>query len=324
MNARRNNVRLPYPTRQRAAQLALTLSLTTLAVSCGVASRVPAPVVERSLVDGSQPTLYTVRKYDTLYSIAWRHNLEYKALAAANGIESPYTVYPGQSIRLRATAPLTTAPRQTPAPVEPPPQRETPAVPTPKTPKAARPTSPPPAIKAASAAKPSVKPPQSTAARPAPTPAERKRPPSKPAASKPAAPKAPAPKPAASKPNAAATATWRKPVKDKPERRFGGTSKGFDYTLAPATEVRAAAAGQVVYAGPGLGGFRHLVIVKVSERYLVAYGINVTPKLKEGDSVSAGTVVAQVGSGGTTAGRFHFEIRDRGKPVDPSGLIGAS
>lgn len=272
-------------------------------------------------MDGSQPTLYTVRKYDTLYSIAWRHNLDYKALAAANGIKDPYTVYPGQSIRLRATAPLTTAPRRTPAPVEPPPPHETPAVPRPTTPKAARPTSPPPAIKAASAAKPT----QRTTARPAtPAPAARMRPPSKPAASKPAAPKPPAPKPAASKPSAATTATWRKPVDDKPERRFGGTSKGFDYTLAPATEVRTAAAGQVVYAGPGLGGFRHLVIVKVSERYLVAYGINVTPKLKEGDSVSAGTVVAQVGSGGTTAGRFHFEIRDRGKPVDPSGLIGAS
>ena len=79
-----------------------------------------------------------------------------------------------------------------------------------------------------------------------------------------------------------------------------------------------------MYAGPGLGGFRHLVIVKVSERYLVAYGVNVAPQLEEGQNVAAGAVVAEIGSGGTAAGRFHFEIRDRGKPVDPSSLIGAS
>lgn len=107
-------------------------------------------------------------------------------------------------------------------------------------------------------------------------------------------------------------------------RRFGGTSKGFDYALPPATTVRAAAPGVVVYAGPGLGGFRHLVIVKASERYLVAYGINVAPKLAEGQTVAAGATVAEIGSGGTAAGKFHFEIRDRGRPVDPGKLLGGA
>ena len=107
-----------------------------------------------------------------------------------------------------------------------------------------------------------------------------------------------------------------------PERRFGGTSKGLDYALAPQTPIRAAAAGVVVYAGPGLGGYRHLVIVKVGERYLVAYGVNVAPALSEGEKIAAGGTVATIGGGGTAAGRFHFEIRDRGKPVDPYTLIG--
>ncbi len=79
----------------------------------------------------------------------------------------------------------------------------------------------------------------------------------------------------------------------------------------------------MVYAGPGLGGFRHLVIVKASERYLVAYGVNATPKLQEGDTVASGATVVQVGDGDAAARRFHFEVRDRGKPVDPTKLIGS-
>ena len=264
------------------ANAALAFLLATLTTSCGNMPRVPAPVLERSSVEESQPTIYTVRKYDTLYSIAWRHNMEYEALAAGNGIEPPYTVYPGQRIQLREAASLPTpAPQPAATPAAPPRTAPRPTT---------RPSTPPPRAVAATKPQPAAKP--------------------------------PAPKPAP--PPNLGTGTWRKPVADRPERRFGGNSKGFDYALAPATQVRTAAAGVVVYAGPGLGGFRHLVIVKVSERYLVAYGVNVAPQLEEGQNVAAGAVVAEIGSGGTAAGRFHFEIRDRGKPVDPSSLIGAS
>lgn len=271
-------------------KLALGLALTALTTACGTAQRVPAPVVERSFVDVEQPTTYTVRKYDTLYSIAWRHNLEYQALAAANNIGPPYILHVGQSIQLRESASLgAVAPPPSPAPAKPratPKPKPSTAPPTPAvkpTPRTPRPTQAPAAVSPPSVAKkPAAKPPP---------------------------------------PNASAPGKWRKPVDDHPERRFGGNSKGFDYALAPATQVRAAAGGTVVYAGPGLGGYQHLVIVKVSERYLVAYGFNVTPKLKEGDNVAAGAVVAEIASGGTAAGRFHFEVRDRGKPVDPSSLI---
>ena len=108
----------------------------------------------------------------------------------------------------------------------------------------------------------------------------------------------------------------------KPVRRFGGASKGIDYELPPNTPVKAAAAGEVVYAGPGLGGYRHLLIVKASERHLVAYGVNVPPVPGEGARVVAGATIATIGSGDATAGRFHFEIRDNGKPVNPATLIG--
>ncbi|MGB1091088.1 MAG: peptidoglycan DD-metalloendopeptidase family protein, partial [Oceanobacter sp.] len=41
---------------------------------------------------------YRIKKGDTLYSIAWRYGVDYLTLAEKNGIQSPYTIYPGQEI----------------------------------------------------------------------------------------------------------------------------------------------------------------------------------------------------------------------------------
>ena len=273
-----------------------------------------APVMDRSLVEGT-PDTYQVGRHDTLYSIAWRHNLDYKALAAANGIGPPYVIREGQSLSLTGRPVPQTRPevvRRRPAKVEPPSTRAVPASKPVVTPNPAAPGPKPVA--------PPAKPPA-----PGPKPVA---PPARPAA--PAAKKTPVVKrPARPEPKpgellaAVAADGWRPPVADRPVRRFGGASNGFDYQLGPATRIHAASGGIVVYSGPGLGGFRHLVIVKASERYLVAYGVNVPPELKEGETVLPGTVVARVESGGPTAGKFHFEIRDRGKPVDPGKLIRA-
>lgn len=51
---------------------------------------------------GGDRATYTVREGDTLYSIAWRHGHDYRELAKANDIDSGYTIYPGQEIRLDA------------------------------------------------------------------------------------------------------------------------------------------------------------------------------------------------------------------------------
>ncbi len=61
-----------------------------------------APVVDYY---GGDRATYTVREGDTLYSIAWRHGHDYRELARANDIDSSYTIYPGQVIRLDATTP---------------------------------------------------------------------------------------------------------------------------------------------------------------------------------------------------------------------------
>ena len=272
-------------TTPRQPNLRRAILAGALALLLGACAQQPgAPVVDRSSGRDRAPTapspsarpasgdVYTVRQDDTLYGIAWRHNLEYKALAAANGIEAPaYTVYPGQRIRLQespAARPARTRRARSS-------QRTREAAPAPS-----RTTAPP----------------------------------------RPAAPKPQPPPPP--RPSVASANGWQAPVSSKPVRTFGGASKGIDYELPPNTAVQAAAAGEVVYAGPGLGGYRHLVIVKASERHLVAYGVNVQPTPNEGDRIAAGTTIATIAPGDAAAGRFHFEIRDNGKPVNPASLIG--
>lgn len=50
------------------------------------------------------PATYTVHKGDSLYTIAMRYRLNYRAVASWNGIRSPYTIYPGQRLKLRPPA----------------------------------------------------------------------------------------------------------------------------------------------------------------------------------------------------------------------------
>lgn len=76
---------------------------------------------------GGQSRIYTVNKGDTLYSIAWDHGHDYRTVARWNGIDPPYTIYPGQEIRMY---PAPTATRST--------GRSTPVAPAPTAPAAAQ------------------------------------------------------------------------------------------------------------------------------------------------------------------------------------------
>ena len=330
--------------RLRFRAIARWLPVAVGAALCGCFGQTGIPVAERSPVEMPAPESYVVQKDDTLYSIAWRHELDFLDIAEWNDLQPPYLIRPGDRIRLaprRVAAATPVVPRTV---VAPPIQRTVSrpdAVPAP----AAKETADPPpepgstvtepaAGEGASSAKPAAASPSSVPIPVAvPTPAAVATPDAKPAA-KPASeappvvqkpPPKPVERPAAAKPPPVIPKTvgadaWRSPVGAKPVRGFGDGSKGLDYSLAPGTVIRAASSGVVVYAGPGLGGFRHLVIVKTSERHLVAYGVNVPPALREGDGVNQGDTVARAASG-STAGDFHFEIRDRGKPVDPRSLI---
>lgn len=75
----------------------LSLSLL-LVTSCSAPGYIP--VYSASYDIKPLQSTYEVRKEDTLFSIAWRHRLDYKELARINGIYSPYRIYPGQVLRL--------------------------------------------------------------------------------------------------------------------------------------------------------------------------------------------------------------------------------
>jgi lipoprotein NlpD len=73
----------------------------------------------------------------------------------------------------------------------------------------------------------------------------------------------------------------------------------------------------VVYSGSALKGYGELVILKHDEQYLSAYGFNQRRLVNEGDVVGAGQPIAEVGYGPEQKPELHFEIRDRGRPIDP-------
>jgi len=99
--------------------------------------------------------------------------------------------------------------------------------------------------------------------------------------------------------------------------RSGKVNKGIDIAGNPGDSVKAAASGNVVYAGDGLLGYGNLVIVNHNEYYLSAYAHNRKILVREGENVTAGQTIAELGSSGTDRPKLHFEIRKNGNPVNP-------
>jgi lipoprotein NlpD len=113
---------------------------------------------------------------------------------------------------------------------------------------------------------------------------------------------------------------WMWPVSGRVIRQFhdgSALSKGIDITATRGTDIRAAAAGKVVYAGSGIIGYGKLIIIKDSEQFLSAYADNDEMLVREGDVVQAGDRIATMGLGRDGNPLLHFEIRRNGKPVDP-------
>jgi lipoprotein YgeR len=109
------------------------------------------------------------------------------------------------------------------------------------------------------------------------------------------------------------------PASGKVIRGFDGRdSKGIDIVNAEGTPVIAAAAGKVVYAGNGLRGYGNLLIIKHSGDYLTAYAHNQALLVKEGQTVTQGQQIAQMGSTDNDRVMLHFELRYGGQSIDPA------
>lgn len=292
--------------------------------------------------------LYAVKKGDTLFSIALDHGVDYRDLAAWNNLENINRIRIGQQLRVTApgTAPASAAPDAGSAETRPIAvggavvARSLDGAPAGATVGA---VSPAPtfapentaalkrapkggklpyseenlarlkaqgAVPSAVAAAPTV--PTVVAAQ----------------AEKPAVEKL---APASSSPPAAPVAAgagegeveWNWPIAGKVLATFneGGAgqeaSKGIDIAGKLGDPVQAAAAGKVVYVGSGLRGYGNLVIVRHNAAFLSAYAHNSRILVKEGQAVTRGQKIAELGNSDTDQPKLHFEVRQQGKPVDP-------
>jgi len=250
---------------------------------------------------------YVVVHGDTLYSIAFRSGVDFRDLAQWNGVDAPYTIWPGQTLKLSPPAhgasPATAAATVPAAPVF---QTVEPAGAAPSSPPpAAAPTPPVKSVAVAADAGATA----TSAVTKVPVAGE-----STPPRLPPAAPPV-----VVGASHAAGGVTWRWPASGSVIKRFnaGDAIPGIEIAGRAGDAVRAAAGGVVVYSGNGLVGYGELVIIKHNDSFLSAYGHNRKRLVKEGQQVSSGQQIAEMGSTGTTRDELQFQIRKDGSPVDP-------
>jgi len=255
----------------------------------GCSSRnTPAPVIESktaiSLKRASQASItsktYVVKKGETLYSIAWRAKTDVRTLAGLNKLAPPYQIFPNQTLKLSQKIAK------------------------------ARPHK--------SSSKNSNKSTGSTTTKVH----------KKPVASnkKPAyggnvgGQKSSTKSPANTTVFSQKIRKWQWPVKGRVISTFSSSqqgNKGIDIAGRRGDKVKVAADGKVVYAGNALRGYGKLVIVKHNDDYLSAYAHNDQILVKEQQVIKAGDVIAKMGDTDADRVMLHFEVRFRGKSVNP-------
>jgi lipoprotein NlpD len=295
------------------------LLIVFLPVFAGCANHVPAPVEDRGAAPAmvkpaiatiagaadARPGFYTVKKGDTLYSIALDNGQDYKDVAGWNNLENPNLIKVGQ--QLRVTLPENGAPVAVTKPVT---------------------SSGPIEVKAAPASANTEtlkrepkggKQPYSDEAL---AKARQGDVAEKPAESKPAETKSTEAKPAEKPALAGEEVEWMWPAGGKPMTPYvEGSSKGIDITGKAGDPVLAAAGGVVSYAGAGLRGYGNLVVLRHNSTYLSVYAHNSKILVKEKQTVTKGQKIAEMGSSDTESPRLHFEIRRQGKPADPQKFL---
>lgn len=256
--------------------------LGVILVVAGCSSRsAPAPVIEvyqgknyqdfdRAAFNGN---IYKVQKGDTLFSIAWYTGNDYRDIARINNITKPYSIYPGQELRVSENANIAkssagrTTQKTSKTPVDPP-------------------------KKQAYGESENFVNNQSVSR----------------------------PKPAKTKGFPARVEKWTWPSNGKVIATFSSReqgNKGIDFAGTKGQAVKAAADGKVVYTGSALRGYGQLVIIKHSDSFLSAYAHNDRILVSEQSWVKAGQTIAHMGSSGTDTVKLHFEVRYKGKSVDP-------
>ena len=246
----------------------------------GLSSTIPLKDRVKQTINSSK---YTVKKGETLYSIAWRANSDVRQLATLNKIKSPYQIFPGQKLFLVAKKP----------------QKPIKVIKNKSIPKKGT-------QKITGIAKSNAKK----------TLASTK----KQAYGKKVTTKKIVRKVISQSTFSKKMSGWQWPVKGKITEYFSNKiqgNKGINIGGRRNTQIKAAAKGMVVYAGDALRGYGKLIIIKHNEDYLSAYAHNEKILVKENQRIKLGDVIAKMGSTGASSVMLHFEVRFRGKSVDP-------
>lgn len=299
--------------------------MVVIAVAAGCTVRRGAPVIERApgaqppaaapraaravapRASDDRPEFYTVRKGDTLFSIALDQGLDYRELAEWNGITDPGVIGVGQALRLRppgsaaTIAPLRTSPAVEGRPIAgaqeaqqtelgAPSQLKTEprAVRVPYTEQTYAQLAHPKEAKAATDNRASARPPQRRAPE-----------------------------------GETDVIAWTWPASGKVVSTFNDAAKlkGISIAGKLGQPVTASAAGRVIFSGTGIRGFGKLIVIKHNDTFLSVYAHNNELFVKEGQTVSKGQKIGEMGKTDTDRVKLHFEIRRFGKPVDPMKLL---
>ena len=257
-------------------------------------STVPPPAVKPVAREHEQETnaqTYVVQKGDTLYSIAFMHGVDYREVAELNNLVNPAAIQIGQKLRLNVPV-ATTATKVEIKPVVVQAPAETGG--TKSYPKVGKIAYSEQALAQAEqmekgiAASAGTAPVQKTGT--------------------------------AQNGDDEESLEWGMPTSGKVVAGFSESEnrKGVDIIGSRGQAIVASASGKVVYSGSGLRGYGKLIIIKHNKTFLSAYAHNDHVLVKEGQSVTKGQKIAEMGNTDADQVKLHFEIRKLGKPVDPA------
>jgi murein DD-endopeptidase MepM/ murein hydrolase activator NlpD len=248
-----------------------------------VPSPTPTAPVQTAAVTQT-PGQHVVQTGETIYSIATGYGISPNALMQANGMAQAEFLRVGQTLAIPGA---TRAPATTSAP----------------TTVAAAPIPAPVATPA----------PTPVAATPAPAPAA-----------------TPAPQTAATTTTAPAAGavsangtTFRWPLQGRVISDFGPKpggerNDGINLAAPEGTDIRAAEAGTVIYAGNEIPGYGNLILIRHADNFVTAYAHTSAMLVTTDQTVSRGQVIGRVGqTGSVTSPQLHFELRRGSTPINP-------
>jgi lipoprotein NlpD len=274
----------------------LSVCCLVLVLSACSSRESPAPVTTlndiksyyKKYPQGEAGSGYMVQTGDTLYSIAFRAGMDYRELAKLNNISPPYRIFAGQSLQISNKKYMSIRGEQRNSSVQ--------------LPKSTSST-----VKYPSQTQSKLTTANKAVARNNQTGYVRKQTVKENAT-------------AAENTVSSSKVRWAWPVRGPILAGFSNAehgNKGLDIGGKAGTPIKAAAAGEVVYAGNALRGYGNLVIIRHNDDFLSAYAHNRRLLVKERDTVASGQTIAEMGNTDATSVRLHFEIRFRGKSVDP-------